>query len=162
MVKRGRKKVSLRKDPKKMIAYQKRKYKLNKMNNKDYGQKDSLLVMATLCVQKIHQDMQRFPKRLKTTVHRYNYKSLVGSFRIPESELGDNQSMAQYCADELGEGEFVIKSGYANRHNKRVTWRGLLRFKSRQMDNGEFKPFDIVPKTNRLRHYWFRKNKPKQ
>jgi len=161
MVKRGRPKVAINKDYKKKIAYHRKRYRDMKGGKPDYGNKDSLKVIAVQCQVMPYEMLQRFPNRLKQKLHRYYYITLSGSFEIPEEYLKDDVSIGEYVHTVLGEGEYIIKGGYGHKNSKRCSWRALYRFDIREREDGE--PLVIVKKIwdKRVRHYWWYKQRQK-
>jgi hypothetical protein len=159
--KRGRPKKSRFRTKEDVAKYYAKRYRELKKNKvPDFQQKDSLLVRITEVVKKEQSEIDRFPKRLKAKLYRYNFHALPGSIRIPLDYLNDNHSMCLYVAQGLGEGEFIILTGGYHPDSKRCTWKGLLRFTSRYNVNNEL----IITKYGytkkgrmRMQRYWFRK-----
>ena len=156
MAKRGRPKQSKFKDPEKRKAYYRKRYRDAKKNNPTWKDKDALKVLIVECVPMTKEDIVRFPHHMRRTVHRYKYCTRPGSISIPEEYLDTNEDMVQYVGEIVGEGEWLIKSGYAHKVSKRVTWRALIRFRCIEThDNIKCQIIKTWPR--RLALYWFRK-----
>ena len=148
-----------KKTPEELLAYYRKKYRERKKRDKDYGKKDYLKVRVWECKLLTRDQVRKYPRQLRVKLHRYCYIAQAGSIKIPEEYLGTDRDMAEYVANIVGGGEWLIKAGYAHKNSKRVVWRTLIRFEARELENGEIKVNWIKSKPERLRHYWFRKKK---
>lgn len=140
--------------------YYRKKYLEKKRLTKDYGSKEYLKVLITKCEIMPIEMVKLWRPAMRHKLHRWTYRNQSGTIEIPESELMNDRDICEHVANNVGEGEWIIKSGGNHRVSKRCSWRALYRFRCSLKDNGDWNIHIIKIWSPRIRHYWwFKKRK---
>lgn len=160
MAKRGRPKKKLLGTREDRIKYYRKKYKQKKKTDKTFGKKDSFKIRLIQVFPKTQDELSKFSKRQRIHVHRNNFHSLPGVIIIPEYYLGTDEDLVNYVGNEVGEGQFLVKSGYSHKVSKRTTWRWIYKIKVVETNTG-IHTHILDRKASRIRHYWWYKQRTK-